>query len=385
MKKISTSSSGIFTIKEYEMEEGQDFVSLVKQLCAGPEPVQEIIPYVFEGDDPLGIDANPVSAGDFVKMYPGLKGYGEGLAFDVIVRREEGHPVTVELTEGSRIIAINTLDQDAEIDDLLGAPSAETGADTDAKEADLTAETGMGTDAEEADLTAETGTDTAVKEADLTAETGADADAIETDSSAGTNDLDSQGMSPDTFLKILSVAERLKCSTRHCDTSSGRRESVAEHSWRTALMAMLLSSSGQFDGIDLDRVIRMCLIHDLGEAFTGDIPTFEKSGKDEETEYRELTGWIGTFPETLKKEFEELFAEMQERKTPEARLFKALDKLEAVIQHNESDISSWLPLEYDLQFTYGKEEAGQFPYLKQLRDRIDLWTKEKIDNAQNDV
>ena len=118
MKKISTSSSGIFTIKEYEMEEGQDFVSLVKQLCAGPEPVQEIIPYVFEGDDPLGIDANPVSAGDFVKMYPGLKGYGEGLAFDVIVRREEGHPVTVELTEGSRIIAINTLDQDAEIDDL---------------------------------------------------------------------------------------------------------------------------------------------------------------------------------------------------------------------------------------------------------------------------
>ena len=355
MKKISTSSSGIFTIKEYEMEEGQDFVSLVKQLCAGPEPVQEIIPYVFEGDDPLGIDANPVSAGDFVKMYPGLKGYGEGLAFDVIVRREEGHPVTVELTEGSRIIAINTLDQDAEIDDLLGAPSAETGADTDAKEADLTAETG---------------TDTAVKEADP---------------SADGNDMDDRAMSPDTFLKILSVAERLKCSTRHCDTSSGRRESVAEHSWRTALMAMLLSSSGQFDGIDLDRVIRMCLIHDLGEAFTGDIPTFEKSGKDEETEYRELTGWIGTFPETLKKEFEELFAEMQERKTPEARLFKALDKLEAVIQHNESDISSWLPLEYDLQFTYGKEEAGQFPYLKQLRDRIDLWTKEKIDNAQNDV
>ena len=80
MKKISTSSSGIFTIKEYEMEEGQDFVSLVKQLCAGPEPVQEIIPYVFEGDDPLGIDANPVSAGDFIKMYPGLKGYGEDLA-----------------------------------------------------------------------------------------------------------------------------------------------------------------------------------------------------------------------------------------------------------------------------------------------------------------
>lgn len=41
------------------------------------------------------------------------------------------------------------------------------------------------------------------------------------------------------FISILSVAEKLKCNTRHSDTSSGRRESVAEHSWRLALMAML--------------------------------------------------------------------------------------------------------------------------------------------------
>ena len=187
-------------------------------------------------------------------------------------------------------------------------------------------------------------------------------------------------MTPNEYLSILHVAERLKDTPRHCTTSKRRVESVAEHSWRISLMAFLLKD--EFPEADINKVVSMCLIHDLGEAFTGDIPTFEKSGKDEEAEYRALTDWIGAFPETLKKEFEELFAEMRERKTPEARLFKALDKLEAVIQHNESDISSWLPLEYDLQFTYGKEEAGQFPYLKQLRDRIDLWTKEKINNAQ---
>ena len=49
-------------------------------------------------------------------------------------------------------------------------------------------------------------------------------------------------MNPKELLEILSVAEKLKCNTRHCDTSSGRRESVAEHSWRTALMAMVPAS-----------------------------------------------------------------------------------------------------------------------------------------------
>jgi ABC-type sulfate/molybdate transport systems ATPase subunit len=62
------------------------------------------------------------------------------------------------------------------------------------------------------------------------------------------------------------VAEKLKCNTRHCYTSSGRHESVAEHSWRIALMAMLLTE--EFPEADMNKVIRMCLIHDLGEAFS---------------------------------------------------------------------------------------------------------------------
>ena len=149
-------------------------------------------------------------------------------------------------------------------------------------------------------------------------------------------------------------------------------------------MAMLLSGVGEFASLDMNRVIRMCLIHDLGEAFTGDIPTFHKSAEDEEEEFRQLTGWIASFPEAQRREFESLFAEMRERKTQEARLFKALDRIEAVIQHNESDISSWLPLEYDLQFTYGREDADQSAFLKTLRDRIDDWTREKIDASKTE-
>ena len=73
-----------------------------------------------------------------------------------------------------------------------------------------------------------------------------------------------------SFLNALHIAERLKDTTRHSYTSKGRHESVAEHSWRIALMAFFLRD--EFPEADMDKVMRMCLIHDLGEAFTGDIP-----------------------------------------------------------------------------------------------------------------
>ncbi len=183
------------------------------------------------------------------------------------------------------------------------------------------------------------------------------------------------------LLSILSVAEKLKCNTRHADTSNGRRESVAEHSWRTALMAMLLEE--EFPDTDIHKVIKMCLIHDLGEAFTGDIPAFDKTKEHSEREEQLLQEWIESFPEGLKKQFQSLLAEMAELKTKEARLYKALDKLEAVIQHNEADIASWLPLEYDLQLTYGGREVQFSPYLVKLKEYLNEQTREKIQKAQN--
>ena len=148
-------------------------------------------------------------------------------------------------------------------------------------------------------------------------------------------------MNQKDFLDILSVAEKLKCNTRHSDTSTGRRESVAEHSWRLALMAMLLED--EFPELDMNKVIKMCLIHDLGEAFTGDIPTFLKTDKDAEKEDNILFRWVDTLPEYQRNQFRELLTEMLALETPEAKLYKSLDKMEAVIQHNEADISSWLP------------------------------------------
>ena len=178
------------------------------------------------------------------------------------------------------------------------------------------------------------------------------------------------------LLNALHVAERLKDATRHCYTSGGRHESVAEHSWRLALMAYWMHD--EFPEADMDKLIRMCLIHDLGEAFTGDIPSFLKTRADEEREENLLAGWVRSLPEPYRTEMTALYREMDERKSLEARIFKALDNMEAVIQHNESDLATWTENEFELNLHYGDDKAAFSPYLTTLRNAVREDTERKI-------
>ena len=187
-------------------------------------------------------------------------------------------------------------------------------------------------------------------------------------------------MEPRELLDILHVAERLKDTPRHCTTSRRRRESVAEHSWRVSLMAFLLRS--EFPQADMDKVTRMCLIHDLGECFTGDIPTFLKTAKDNEVEESLLGRWIGSLPEGPAGEMQALLAEMEAQQTPEARIYKALDKLEAVIQHNESPIDTWADNEYELNKTYAFDTVAFSDWLTRLREEILKDTLVKIEEER---
>ena len=187
-------------------------------------------------------------------------------------------------------------------------------------------------------------------------------------------------MKPIELLQVLHTAERLKDTTRHCDTSGGRRESVAEHSWRLALMAFFLRD--EFPELDMNKVVRMCLIHDLGECFTGDIPSFLKTDADTAKEDSLLSRWVASLPAPYCADMAALYAEMDALQTPEARLYKALDKLEAVISHNESPISSWLPREYDLNLTYADENVAFSPYLRELRAAVRRETEEKIKKGE---
>ena len=178
------------------------------------------------------------------------------------------------------------------------------------------------------------------------------------------------------FLDILHLAEKLKNNTRHSWTSEGRRESVAEHSWRLALMALLACS--EMPELDANRVVTMCLVDDLGEAFTGDIPAFEKTEAQEEEESRRLAAWVSQLPAPWHDTLSALLAEMDALETPEAKAYRALDKMEAVLQHNEAPLSTWLPLEYVLNQEYGQAEAQAAPFLAAVRRELERETQEKV-------
>ena len=187
-------------------------------------------------------------------------------------------------------------------------------------------------------------------------------------------------MKPKEFLEILHVAERLKDTTRHCTTSGRRVESVAEHSWRVALMAFLLKE--EFPEADMDKVVKMCLIHDLGECFTGDIPTFIKTDGDRAVEDSLLGRWVVSLPPEVSAEMKALFREMDAQETAEARIYKSLDKLEALIQHNESPLDTWSDNEYDLNKVYAFDTVAFSSWLTDLRKEILKDTLEKIESGK---
>ena len=187
-------------------------------------------------------------------------------------------------------------------------------------------------------------------------------------------------MRPDELLAILHTAAALKDTPRHCYTAQGRHESVAEHSWRLTLMAYFLRS--QFPDLDMDKVTAMCLIHDLGEAFTGDIPSFEKTAEQERDEEALLRQWVESLPQPQRREMTRLYDEMERRETLEAKIYKAIDGLEAVIQHNRSDLSTWIPREYELNKTYADDKVAFSEYLKGLREEIRRDTLGKIDRKE---
>ena len=184
-----------------------------------------------------------------------------------------------------------------------------------------------------------------------------------------------------TYISFLDTIEKLKCNTRHSWTSSGTQESVAEHSWRLAVMALLCAD--EYPTLDMNKVIKMCLIHDFGEALTGDIPSFLKTEDHEREEEKAIETLLSALPAQQKEELAPLFSEMAAMETPEAKLFKALDNMEAVISHNEAPISTWIPLEYTENLVYGQENAEWSEWTRHLRDVLREDSLKKIEREGN--
>jgi putative hydrolase of HD superfamily len=176
-------------------------------------------------------------------------------------------------------------------------------------------------------------------------------------------------------LTFLRAAERLKTVMRSGWTSEGQQESVAEHTWRLCLMAMLLY--GHTPGIDLARLLKMCLIHDLGEAIGGDVPApAQKAGVSKADQERsDLVQLIAPLPPALRREIIELWDEYEAAGSPEAKVAKGLDKLETILQHNQGKN----PANFDYAFNldYGQRYTAADPIMSALRKRLDEETARK--------
>ena len=187
------------------------------------------------------------------------------------------------------------------------------------------------------------------------------------------------------LLDFLRDAERLKAVERSGYTSTGARESVAEHSWRLALMALLVAP--EFPGVDFARLVKICLVHDLGEAIGGDIPAPEQArraaagavaGKAAE-ERRDLVTLLAPLPGPLRAEVTALWDEYEAAASPEAKLAKALDKLETILQHTQGRN----PPGFDYRFNlgYGREHTGGPPLIAAIRAELDRATERRAREA----
>ena len=174
------------------------------------------------------------------------------------------------------------------------------------------------------------------------------------------------------YLRFIREVERLKSVERTAWTTSGRRESTAEHSWRLALLAMVLC--GEYPRLDRLRVLQLALVHDLGETYDGDIPAVAQGdpAAKERVERAAVERLAGCLPEGAGRELRGVWEEYEACRTPEAKLVKALDKAETILQHNHGQNPSGFDYEFNLG--YGAEWFRADEMLQRLRGLLDADT-----------
>ncbi len=180
-------------------------------------------------------------------------------------------------------------------------------------------------------------------------------------------------------LDFLRAAERLKSTVRSGYTSTGEQESVAEHTWRLCLMALVLRP--EFSDVDFAKLVKICIIHDLGEAIHGDVPAPEQArraaagavGGKADQERRDLLELVAPLPPVVRDEIVALWDEYEAAQSPEAKLAKGLDKLETIMQHNQG----LNPADFDYRFNlgYGRQHTADIPLIAQLRAILDEETE----------
>lgn len=182
----------------------------------------------------------------------------------------------------------------------------------------------------------------------------------------------------DAALAFLGEAGRLKDTLRSAHSRAGRVESSAEHSWRLCLWALALGPR-LGGGVDPLRLLKMLLVHDLGEALHGDVPAPEQQDDPDRAarERADLVSLTEPLPPAVREELLALHAEYEAGATPEARLAKGLDKLETLLTHAEG--ANPPGFDYAFNLDYGRARTDALPLTRALRERLDRMTRARLE------
>jgi len=179
---------------------------------------------------------------------------------------------------------------------------------------------------------------------------------------------------------FLNEADRLKSvlrATTLCDGS--RPENSGEHSWHLALYALTLADQAE-PGVDINRVIRMLLLHDLVEIDVGDVPIHSQNGTahaSDETvlaEQRAADRIFGLLPPDLRDSFRALWDEFEAAETPDARFAKSLDRVQPVMANLQSGGGTWIT--YNVTFDQLESRVGS--KVERGAPRLWAWVRAKV-------
>lgn len=177
-----------------------------------------------------------------------------------------------------------------------------------------------------------------------------------------------------TRLAFLERAEAFKDVMRSGFTSTGRAEDAAAHTWRLCLWILVFED--QLPGLDVARMLKSAVLHDLGEAISGDIPAphqFEDKCAVEREDFKAL---LGELPDGLAAHFLELWDDYNGALSPEACTVKGFDKLETILQHTQGKNPA--DFDYGFNLDYGQKHMDGHPLLQVLRTLVDEKTKSRM-------
>lgn len=177
------------------------------------------------------------------------------------------------------------------------------------------------------------------------------------------------------LIHFLQITSQLKTTLRSTQITECRKESTADHSWRLALLVILVQPFLDVK-IDTARALKMAIIHDLAEAVVGDITILDLLNdnslmiKKFESEFKVFTYFKMLLGEEIGNEIFSIWEEFEKNESYEAKTVNALDKLEAQLQQNESKLNTWKEIEKTGKLEYLESFCEFDSFILDLKNKI---------------